>query len=107
MLQYRHGDVGLVPVRVTKSELAQAKRLDRLVLAEGEATGHKHQVTEADIEGAELYQLGDRMILRVTAKGGVSITHPEHAAILVAPGAYEVRIAQEYDEERDFRKVVD
>jgi hypothetical protein len=91
-LQYRQGDVGFIPIPQT--DLTQAVRRESLVIAEGEVTGHKHQVL--DVEGAELYDLGERMVLRVTAETGISIVHEEHAPVQVPAGDYEIRIAQEY-----------
>lgn len=103
MLKYRHGDVGLIVSAIP----TEAKALETKTLAYGEVTGHHHSIAEADVEGAEVYELGDKMYLRVTAEGGVSLEHQEHAAIQVAPGDYEVRIANEYDEDEDFRPVLD
>lgn len=103
MLNYRHGDVGLVKAAIP----AEAKSTNKKTLAYGEKTGHHHSVAEADIEGAEIFEAGDQMFLRVTAEGGISITHQEHGPIQVAPGDYEVRIAREYDEEEDWRRVAD
>ncbi len=104
-MQYRHGDVGLVPVAV---DVTAAKQRKDGILARGEVTGHAHRIAEADLAGAEIYDLADgRSVLRVTAEGGISIVHEEHAPIQVAPGDYEIRIAREYDEEEEFRRVSD
>lgn len=102
-LKYRHGDVGLL----TSSIPLEASIKKGHTLAYGEKTGHHHSVAEADVEGSQLFECGDKMYLRVTAEGGISLTHQEHGAIQVAPGDYEVRIAREYDEEEDFRSVQD
>lgn len=103
MLTYRHGDVGLVKASIP----ATARKITTRPLALGEVTGHSHRVMEADIEGVEMFEMEGGLFMRVTADGGVSIVHEEHGPITVAPGDYEIRIAQEYDEESDFRPVVD
>ena len=64
----------------------------RLVLAEGEHTGHEHAVEETD---AELIQIGERMILKL--ERSATIVHEEHKPITLEPGIYEVGRVQEYD----------
>jgi hypothetical protein len=91
--QLRQGDVLLVP---TDDDLpAEARSLPRaggrVVLAEGEATGHAHAIRGA---GAALLADGDDRWLRVTAP--VTLDHEEHAAIPVGPGLYRVVIQREY-----------
>lgn len=103
MLKYRHGDVGLIQATIPSS----ARATERKVLAYGEMTGHSHAIAQADVDGAEIYEMEESAFLRVTADGGISIVHEEHGPIQVAPGEYEIRIAREYDEEEDFRQVVD
>ncbi len=103
-LYARQGDVGFVARNVP----TDAKRVDLKPLALGEVTGHSHQIALADREGAEMYDLDGAMFLRVTAEGGVSIVHEEHGTVTLPKGwEGEVRIAREYDEETDFRPVVD
>lgn len=101
-LTARQGDVGFVQCAVPKL----AKRIKVRPLALGEVTGHSHQVAVAD--AVEMYELDKATYLRVTAEGGVSILHEEHGKITLPKGwEGEVRIAQEYDEEEDFRAVAD
>lgn len=100
----RQGDVGLVTCEIPK----EAKRVPLRPLALGEVTGHSHQVAPADIEGAEMYELAGASFLRVTAEGGISIVHEEHGTVTLPAGwEGEFRIAREYDEEEDFRSVID
>jgi hypothetical protein len=66
----------------------------------------------ADEQGVEMYELDGAVFLRVTKNGGISIQHEEHdpsGSTSVLPSGWEgeVRIAQEYDEEQDFRRVAD
>lgn len=85
----------------------EAKVREGRVLVRGEATGHAHTVAEADAERVTIYDLGDRMFLRVTGEGAVAIVHPQHGTVTLVPDEYEIVIAREYDEEADFRPVVD
>ena len=88
MKAYRQGDVvlkfGKVPVG--------AKKLPHKVLAEGEMTGHKHQVTEGD---AALYEHEGTLFLRVESDTA-TLTHEEHGPIVLLQGEFEVTIQREY-----------
>ena len=87
---FQHGDVTLHPARVP----AQARRTDRRILAEGEATGHAHRlVDDADVE---VYEHEGTLFLRV-GPHGAGLTHEEHGLGLVAPGEYQVGRVREFD----------
>jgi hypothetical protein len=98
MLIFRQGDVLLRQVRQLPRKRQPVERVGgRIVLAEGEATGHAHAVLD---ERAELYEHSDRLearFLRVLAEGGVSLTHDEHATITLPRGTYEVIRQREYE----------
>jgi len=64
----------------------------RLVLAEGEHTGHAHVIEDDE---AELIQVGERMLLNLTKSA--TVTHQEHAPIKLMPGIWEVGRIKEYD----------
>jgi hypothetical protein len=105
--QVRQGDVLLVPVdEIPDGARSLARTGGRVVLAEGEVTGHAHAIRAA---GATLLGAGEERYLRVTAP--VTLDHEEHAAIEVAPGAYRVVIQREYVPPEisvvPFRRVVD
>ena len=100
----RQGDVGLVTCAIPEG----AKKVSLRPLALGESTGHSHQVALSDREGVEMYELQGASFLRVTAEGSISIVHEEHGTVTLPSGwEGEFRIAREYDEEEDFRSVVD
>ena len=88
MKAYRQGDVvlkvGTVPVG--------AKKLPHKVLAEGEMTGHKHQVTAGD---ATLYEHEGTLFLKVESDTA-TLTHEEHGPIVLPQGEFEVTIQREY-----------
>lgn len=92
--QYRQGDVLLV--KTERQDLPGATRVPRdegrIILARGEATGHAHAISAADVELLEV-TAGERY-LRV--EGLAALTHEEHGAIDLEPGLYRVIRQREY-----------
>ena len=75
----------------------------RMVLAEGEVTGHNHVIEE---DSSELFSIGDAVFLGL--KKAATLTHQEHKPITVEEGLWEVGRVQEYDYFSQMkRKVVD
>lgn len=86
--QYRQGDVLLTPVDAipsTAKVLSSAKK--RVVLAEGEATGHCHAI---DFGSRQMQVLTDGQQMYLRVNDPVSLTHQEHAAATIEPGDYMV-----------------
>ena len=103
---YRQGDVLLVAIEAVPHNAETVKRSMRgLVLAEGEATGHAHVITD---DAAELVTADEAAELYLLVHGteAVELLHEEHATVLVPPGAYEVRRQREYTPE-EIRRVTD
>lgn len=71
----------------------RGKKLNHLVLAEGEKTGHKHQIIEGD---AELYEDNGTLYLRVNSDQAI-LAHEEHKHQVIEKGDYQIGIVQEYD----------
>jgi hypothetical protein len=108
----RQGDVGFIAGVIP----ADAKSIKIRPFALGEATGHSHRVAVEDEVGIEMFETldetGTRTFMRVTKDGGISILHEDHdptGVISKLPQGWEgeVVIAKEYDEENDFRRVID
>lgn len=105
--QVRQGDVFLDPV-APKSlpkglrPVARDSR-GRLVLAEGEVTGHAHAILDAD---AVLYEAAGVVERYLEVKSPVTLRHEEHGAITLVPGWYVQRPQWEYDEAEE-RRVLD
>jgi hypothetical protein len=101
----RQGDLLLVPVGGLPDN---ARRLGsgRLVLAEGEATGHAHVVED---ERASLFDWhwGADTYLVVEGVDPVVLWHEEHDPLPLRPGVYEVRRQREYVPQRRARWVAD
>ena len=102
MNNYRQGEIVFLQLKKPRKAITKYGfgDLGSDIIREGEKTGHMHQV----ING-KLYNKGDKMILE--AYDNCVIVHPEHKALPVAKGVYEIVIQREYDEHKDSRKVKD
>ncbi|HXG77528.1 MAG TPA: hypothetical protein VNJ53_13260 [Gaiellaceae bacterium] len=111
----RQGDVLLVPVEELPAG-GQERVVEgpRVVLAEGEATGHAHVV----LGKARLVHSAARRSWReggrrhLVVEEPATLVHEEHHAIGLLPGVYEVRRQREYtppvrERARSFRWVAD
>ena len=65
------------------------KKIDGNILAEGEATGHKHQLQGT----VQLYSNGTETIFETE---GTELTHPEHKTITIPKGIFRVVRQREY-----------
>ena len=105
----RQGDVYFVSCAIPKT----AKRVPLRPFALGEVTGHSHRVVADDAPSVEMYEHDGHMYIRVSGKcEGIRIQHEDHdpqATTSVLPAGWEgeVIIAEEYDEEVGFRRVID
>ncbi|NJM48711.1 MAG: hypothetical protein HC860_23210 [Alkalinema sp. RU_4_3] len=90
-LRFRQGDVLLV--RAEPLDNQNPRHLPHLVLAEGEATGHKHQITSG---AAELIERNGILFLRVLSETA-TLSHEEHSQIQIPQGTWMVRIQREYE----------
>lgn len=95
-LMFRQGDVLLVAVEAVPEQAQAEPRGGRVVLAEGEVTGHAHAIEERDAR--TFTHDGQRYLL---TKSKAQLIHEEHAPIEVPPGAYRVVIQREYEPEPD------
>jgi hypothetical protein len=96
--QYRQGDLLFVEVNQLPRT---ARRVEHRVIAEGETTGHMHQVLD---ETAVLYEDGNVKFLE--ALGDASVVHEEHGTLVLPKGLYRVIRQREYSPDR-VRKVRD
>lgn len=109
-VQYRQGDVLLIPVDEVPAKMAPVARENgRVILAHGEATGHAHAIVD---ERAELVGLAvdeelvtadqaAELYLMVHGDGPVDLVHDEHDTIPVEAGAYRVIRQREYAPEQN------
>ena len=138
MKAYRHGEMILIPVPENLEDQWQnlfkqagRKMDDPRVIAEGEITGHKHELTGGQVDTVELGNsaaatgtatsgyvtrrsflsslgigaIAGPVILQKVAKAA-TLKHTEHKALGVPEGRYVVYAQREYDETIN-RRVVD
>jgi hypothetical protein len=112
----RHGDVLVMSV---DSIPADAVADGKMILAEGEVTGHAHRLKRcnqtiqdrvsnlaAGAPYAQRFIKGLDMFLQVLDDAGVDLVHEEHKTIHIPTGTYKVVIQREYSPS-EIRKVVD
>ncbi len=101
----RQGDVLLVPVKKLPDGLKEVgrDRHGRLIVAEGEATGHAHCITDrfADLfVPQDLEEMSDRFLV---VSETVGLTHDEHDTLTVPPGIYRLPAQRQYAPEAPVR----
>jgi len=98
-MMVRQGDLLIVKVK----ELPEACKMhNHRILAEGEATGHFHE-----LDSGMLYEgQGGTLYFRVSENEKTTLKHPEHGPITFDPGLYKVVRQREY-EPRGWRRVAD
>lgn len=90
--QYRQGDVLLTPATIPASAQKSAAK-GKVVLAEGEATGHAHTIAFSP-RSLTVYHDGPQMYLRI--KEPVVLEHQEHSHLTIEPGEYLVKRQLEF-----------
>lgn len=103
----RQGDVMFIPVHrnCLPKGFTEAKEY---TVQLGEATGHHHTLYQKDkkSKGLKIFEFEGRRFIDVGAE--YFLRHQEHDEHIIAPGAYEVIIEDEYDPfERIMKRVVD
>jgi hypothetical protein len=86
--QARQGDVLLTPVDSLPGGVKPLKHARKIVLAEGEATGHEHAIRA---KASQIKQYVKDTELYLEVQFPVTLEHEEHASIIVEPGIYQVR----------------
>ena len=95
----RQGDVLIIPSHIA----ATGRKLPHLTLAEGEVTGHRHQISSGE---AELFERDGVLYLKVLSPTALLI-HEEHTQITIPKGNWEIRIQREYTPDEGWRNVCD
>jgi len=139
MKAYRHGEMVLIPVPKDLEgqwqilyEQAGRKMDNPRVIAEGEITGHKHELTGGQVDATMLTEgntmarstitsgyVSRRSLLRALGIGTIvgpvillkiakaaTLMHPEHNALQIPAGSYVAYSQREYDETMA-RRVID
>jgi hypothetical protein len=97
-MMVRQGDLLIVKVKELPKDCVKQ---NHRILAEGEATGHKHE-----LDSGELYEKEGVLYFRVPEDQPATLKHEEHGPITFEPGAYKVIRQREY-EPRGWRRVAD
>lgn len=91
----QQGDVLIRSVDSIPNSAKEVPRIrGKLVLAEGEASGHLHAVAEPH---AKLFEDKDQGKVFLMADADIVVKHDEHKAVTVPPGQFEVYRVNEYD----------
>lgn len=102
--QFRQGDVLLAPVDALPADAVALKTKGRVVLREGEATGHAHA-----FYGRNTVQLFEtprkERFLRVVKADGLK--HEEHSRIDAPPGIYRLPTQTEWSDDQEPIAVAD
>lgn len=106
--QGQQGDVYVSRVDALPSVCTEVAREDGgVVLAHGEVTGHKHQFRD---EHVKMFASNDNGVERrfiVISEKPATLVHEEHSPHTYAPGIYEIKIAREWTDENEPRRVLD
>lgn len=93
------GDATLAPSKARKG---------KLVLAEGEATGHNHTVEGSGVSLSERPQdKGEKKYISVKARTKASVIHDEHGSMELPPGHFIMERQREHVPRSTPRRVYD
>jgi hypothetical protein len=105
MKLYRQGDLLIISVNQLPDNI---QKKQSLILLEGEATGHKHQLSSGIVYKSIVPPARDNHYLlgAFILEEASTLTHPEHQTIELPPGIYKFYSQREYDEQEE-RQVID
>ncbi len=99
-MYYQQGDVLIQEIDYK----VRGEKLDHLTLAEGEATGHSHRITDGLGQLIMMDKILHLQIFSETAR----LEHQEHNEVILPKGDYKIDIVREYDPfEDEIREVLD
>ena len=93
MKVFRHGDVIIRKVNKLPKELIEQKHNK---LAEGEYTGHSHQLMTKNNKPINILK-DEQGNIYIDLKEAAKVTHQEHKVIELEPAQYEVIIKRNFD----------
>jgi len=85
----RQGD--LLIIGVQEIPVTAIRKKDR-VLAEGEVTGHLHE-----LDSGEVYESEGILYFKVDSESQTTLNHPEHKPVSFETGVYKVIRQREYE----------
>lgn len=94
---FRQGDVLLVPCsEIPAIARKEAPAGERVVLAEGERTGHAHTMLADRVSYFREDGSGSGAYVHVAGPSPVDLTHEEHDTLAIPPGNYRVVQQRQY-----------
>lgn len=91
----QQGDVIIESIEAIPVGLKAGKlKAGKIVLAEGETTGHAHRIS--DVAGV-VFKEGENGMFYLQNREELSLNHEEHNTVTIPPGVWRVRKVQEYD----------
>ena len=85
----RQGDILIIRINsMPQDAIKQANR----ILAEGEATGHMHELDQG-----EVYEKNGTLYFKVEENSEIILKHPEHKPVTFETGVYKVVRQREYE----------
>ena len=98
----QQGDVLFFRVDSIPNKATLYKNGNRIIVAEGEATGHSHKI----VDQCEAYTLEQELFIK--ANKPVRVLHEEHNTIVLDVGTWRVAKVREYDHFlEESREVID
>jgi hypothetical protein len=112
-------DIALIESKPTNTSSLNWKKMNSLVIREGEVTGHTHEVVTKNPGAVTLFEPNSQFInglddmdsvgnedRMLVANEPVNIVHPEHKPLNLPKGRFLVVVQREYDETKA-RRVMD
>lgn len=97
MRHLQHGDVLIKEVKSIPAKATRVQRREgKIVVAEGEATGHHHMIASKAADMFFVTREGKR-VLYLEVSEPVVITHEEHRAMPIPAGKYIITQVREYN----------
>jgi hypothetical protein len=101
-IHYRQGDILLIRISTLPPKAEKQPKTARIVLGEGETSGHRHEILEVD--KVDVYRQAEGFYLSVYEE--TALVHPEHAPVALFPGIHE-RIRQVEYKRKELVRVMD
>lgn len=92
--QYRQGDVMIIPANISGVTRELPAKNGKVILAEGEVTGHFHSMLYGPAVMFKDESTGGKHYLKITKK--TDLTHDEHEPITLEPSTKRILRQRQY-----------
>lgn len=90
----RHGDLSFRSIKNLPE--GKTKKVSSYILAEGEYTGHNHNLALKGGGSISVIAVDDSLFFEVSGSDA-ELMHPEHKTIVFKPGTYKMKKEREFD----------